>query len=76
MCVCEPAKLRVCLFVGKWEVFVRRPHFSSHCNSLLAQQGLVDPSLFLLQQCAIDCTCISFERLSKSLHLVSVSANG
>lgn len=62
MCV----NLQTCEFVClcEWDVSVPQTHFSSLCNSLLAQQGLVDQSLFLLQQCSIDCASVNFDRLS------------
>lgn len=49
------------------EVFVYQAHFSSCCNSLLAQQEVVDLSLFLLPWCNIGCTSVNFDKLSRSV---------
>lgn len=58
---------------GEWDVFVcQAQHFfssssSSGCNSLLAQQGLVDQSLLLSQLCNVVHTSVSFDRPSKQI---------
>lgn len=57
----------VCVWAWMGRVCLRQTHFSSLCKSLLAQQGLVDRSLFLLQQFSIDWTSVNSDRPSKKL---------
>lgn len=56
------------VFVCQAQYFFIFFYFSSSgCNSLLAQQGLVDQSLLLSQLCNVVCTSVSFDRPSKKI---------
>lgn len=65
--MCGHACVEWDVFVCQAQYFFFSPSSSSGCNSLLAQQGLVDQSLLLSQLCNVVRTSVSFDRPSKKI---------